>query len=1121
MRVRCAHCNRDVDFEGSPPSACPACGSRLATAEATTLRISDATVLAPASRRAVGAPPETVAGYRILRLLGMGGMGQVFVAEAPSTGRQVALKLLSPEIASEPDAIERFRLEGRLAGMIDHPRCVFVYAADEDHGLPFIVMELMPGKSLQDLLSAGPLDPEDAVRKVLDVAEGLEEAHRLGVIHRDVKPSNCFLEPDGRVKVGDFGLSKWISADARLTQTGAFVGTPLYASPEQLKGQALDGRTDVYSVCATLYALLTGLAPFHGSNPVAMLARIVSETAPSVRTLRPGISAGLERVVMKGLERDRDARWRDMRELREALTPFVAGPPSGATLGLRVGAFLVDALLVSLLEAGLSLVMARLGTRGLAALSQAVAVNSLWIGYFALLEGRWGASAGKWLLRLRVRGAVGPDPPGVRRSLARVLALFAIVYLISEVVSASSKARGLPGPDWPLAAQVVGTLLLCVTMRKRNGYRGLHDLASGTRVVQHVRATRGAKRGAIAEAPSQPATRVEGLPERLGPYRVTGAYRWKEGSGVLLAEDPSLGRRVLIRVGHDGATSDEARRSLARTSRLRWLGAGAERGLAWEAFVAPAGRPITSAVEGEPWSWQETREVLEPLAKELAAATRDGTLPRALTPDQVWVESDGRIQIVDAPIAETGPPAEDADPSRRGLALAYGVALTALTGTPPAVDDPRLRRFASATRGEDGLRGGVCPRCLSAFRAKEGTDRACPGCGGKVTLAEKGLQAIEVTAAILAVVAGVLVASNLLGREAAKVVANVGVIALIGLVRAGWALRRRHRAERRPLLAAVPLYAARILERLPGGTEPYADPAGLSADLAGVRGRPARVTAWPRARQLAWAAGVVLMTMFTSTAIQLSYFVTWRVQDLRVEMARAEKSLDGLNSGAAARLIASAAEADSRRAAVQRLVGDPRARERVRALRDSLRGRLESMDRMWSLFTMEMGRGMKSEGSEAASREVNLNELSEVASEVEAPAVETGLGWLEAQGSVFRSLWLLALLWIALAMVSRGGLLLRSAEIAVVRRDGLVASPLRCAWRAAVAWIPLCAAVGTAGWLELTVPEMPWLAERVRFLGVTPGAVLFVLGALWLALALRSPERSPADALAGTRLVPR
>src|SRR5207253_1693499 len=152
------------------------------------------------------------------------------------------------------------------------------------------------GRTLQDLVKErGPLPPQEAIAKILDVIDGLNEAHRLGVVHRDVKPSNCFVDAEGRVKIGDFGLSKSLVTDSQhLTKTGAFLGTPLYASPEQVKGEPLTPQSDLYSVAATLYFLLTGQAPFQSGDATATLARIVSDQAPSLRTLQPNIDPALD-----------------------------------------------------------------------------------------------------------------------------------------------------------------------------------------------------------------------------------------------------------------------------------------------------------------------------------------------------------------------------------------------------------------------------------------------------------------------------------------------------------------------------------------------------------------------------------------------------------------------------------------------------------------------------------------------------------------------------------------------------------------------------------------------------------------------------------------------------------
>src|SRR5262249_47802583 len=153
-----------------------------------------------------------------------------------------------------------------------------IVAADEIAGRPYIVMELLPGTTLQALVDRdGPLPVEQAIARILDVIEGLRQLHHLGIVHRDVKPSNCLLDAEGRTKLGDFGLSRSLVNSDVVTRTGTFIGTPLFASPEQIKGETVGPHSDVYSVSATLYYVLTGRAPFQGGDAAATLARIASE----------------------------------------------------------------------------------------------------------------------------------------------------------------------------------------------------------------------------------------------------------------------------------------------------------------------------------------------------------------------------------------------------------------------------------------------------------------------------------------------------------------------------------------------------------------------------------------------------------------------------------------------------------------------------------------------------------------------------------------------------------------------------------------------------------------------------------------------------------------------------
>ncbi|HEV3257819.1 MAG TPA: protein kinase, partial [Gemmataceae bacterium] len=457
-----------------------------------------------------------VGGYRLLRLLGAGGMGTVYEAEHTASGRRVALKLISAGYLESAAAAERFRREGRVASSITDPRCVFVLAADTDAGRPYIVMELMPGKTLKDLVEEhGPLPAGKAIARTLEVIDGLQAAHRRGVIHRDVKPGNCFLDAEGRIKVGDFGLAKTLVGptgeegaepvaapgrlDPALTQAGTFLGTPLFASPEQLRGEPLDFRSDVFAVAATLYYLLSGHPPFKGESVAALTTQIAGSRPPPLRGRRGDVAAALERVVLRGLEHDRARRWRDLEAFRAALLRFGPGRLSIGGLGLRLAAFAIDDLLML----GVWYVLSQAlhpwwpGVAFNPPMTGGVYSPSPWIPiafllatvpallYFGLLEGIWGCALGKRLFRLRVTRMGRDRPPGVPRALARTAILCLLAHLPLEAVNLlpldclTKLVLGLLADS-----QVGGLLLVLSTMRERNGYRGPHEFLSGTCVVR-------------------------------------------------------------------------------------------------------------------------------------------------------------------------------------------------------------------------------------------------------------------------------------------------------------------------------------------------------------------------------------------------------------------------------------------------------------------------------------------------------------------------------------------------------------------------------------------------------------------------------------------------------------
>jgi hypothetical protein len=620
--------------------------------------------------RAVGVEefPDRIAGYRLVRRLGSGGMGTVFEAEDEAQAQRVALKLIARDHVSSWEAVERFRQEGKLASAVTHPRCVFVLAVDEYRGAPYIVMELMPGTTLQTLVEkGGPLDPPGAIVKIFDVIEGLQEFHKRGLIHRDVKPSNCFLENEGRVKIGDFGLSKSLEGGAELTRTGTFIGTPLYASPEQIKRDPVDERTDVYSVAATLYYLLAGHPPVQANDAAEALARIASEPAPPLRGYCPDIPRALEAVIHRGLERDPARRWRNLQELHDALVPFVPDRLSIASIGLRLGAYLADlglAYLVTWAIFGLIMLFHQaqvMETLRFQERNKEVIgwlERTLWLVYFILLEGIWGASLGKWLAGLRVNRVGRGGPPGLGRGLIRALVFYGITELPADIFhEAQPEARDariwLTFWAYERILRGLGLVALTTTMRKRTGFRGPHEWLSGTRVVRVIPYRRRQPTHRLqALANSREAAGASTVPlqpvDRVGPYTVQGAIRWEPGQKIVLGQDSTLERPVWIVLREPLAKAPSpARRSLNRQDRPRWIGGGDHKGQRWDAFTAPSGFPLAELVGAEGLPWGDVLPMIRQLAEELQAALNEGTLPRRLTLDQVWLQPDGHVQLID------------------------------------------------------------------------------------------------------------------------------------------------------------------------------------------------------------------------------------------------------------------------------------------------------------------------------------------------------------------------------------------------------------------------------------------------------------------------------------------
>ncbi|MFM7151638.1 MAG: protein kinase domain-containing protein [Gemmataceae bacterium] len=730
MRIACPRCGQTLEYSGPTPRFCSFCGRPLTgtmpTVEGTgptgPAAVNSPTVVAsshppdpnatipydPLRSPAASLPPERIGGYRLIRCLGGGGMGTVYEAVEIDSGRKVAVKLIRPDVANSPETVERFRREGRLASSITHPRCVFVLAADEEKGRPYIVMELMPGQNLHDLLEArGPLPVAEAVTKILDVIEGLQEAHRLGFIHRDVKPSNCFLDSDGRVKVGDFGLAKSLVGPEELTRSGSFIGTVLYASPEQIRNEEVDHQTDIYSVCATLYYLLTGRAPFQDEDPAAALAKAVADPVPSMRKFRKSIPRTLDEVVLRGLARTRRSRWPNLEELRLALLPFIPGTHAVSEIGWRVVAYLIDVLVLLPMELSLQNLLDRFLPSNLL-LSSHVSLSlafSFFCGflYFALPEWFFGCSPGKFLTRLRVRETASADRPSLWRATLRTfwfflfkdsitllvtggLALVSGFFLIDHPGSNASRvmANVVFSSALPIISSLVGTALLAITMRRANGYRGLHEILSGTGVIRLPGHREPFKALARDTCPSRAQTLPDNVPSRLGSFDVY-AVAWASDEEMMLhGEDAALRRPVWLWLRRKGAADLPAtRQQTARATRPRWLADGETDTWQWQAFVATPGCPLTEASSRsrDPLNWTQALGILDQLAGELRVGEKENSLPDRMCPEQVWIQPSGQILLLDAP------PRPPSMVTRDPLVMLRQIAAVTLEGRPRSAND--------------------------------------------------------------------------------------------------------------------------------------------------------------------------------------------------------------------------------------------------------------------------------------------------------------------------------------------------------------------------------------------------------------------------------------------------
>ena len=731
--IRCSGCNTSFTFDSEPPKFCQECGYSLkdeqthANKPDDTENDADVTIapsVAPVQPARGLKSGERIENYELVNILGSGGMGVVWKAVDTNNGRQVALKRLSSNHLSDQDSVTRFMREAQLASKISHPRVTFVYSAGWLDDQPFIAMELMPGETLDCRIKAdGPLDVGEAVDKILDVIDGLDAAHQMGLIHRDVKPSNCFIGSDERVKVGDFGLSKSvISTDVELTRTGTFMGTPAYAAPEQIRGEKLDHRTDIYAVGATLCCLLTGRPPFVG-DAMTVTAQIVADKPK----FKDDLPRELIRILQLCLEKNQAKRFQSLQGLRNALLPFAQSQDSLAAIGRRVSAYMIDIVLVMI---AMSVCLGGMGAiAGVMSQVRGVEIEEMLkpmavfgpvfgffiqVSYFFLLEAATGMTIGKRLLGLKVIDREGAKP-GWKNAFIRAffipggacvplsLSLMVLYFWPMTMSPVDSTIRSAVGT----LITVVPLLIILNPILRRIGNQGWHEKLSGTRVITNGRP---AARRLLIPNP-KPECEAEST-FMLGPYRVGQILHRTTDVTVYLGVDEQLKRNVWVQYC-DGADCgpSEQRISLARPTRQRWLDGGMFEGRRWDAFEAIEGLPLQDVVTSRyDVDWPEYQKLMHDLSEEMQIALADGTLPESLSLPQVWIDRNGNAKIIDHSLVDAvGSSATDDDP--RTQTSLDGIANPSASIGDPEADAVQLIK----TVGDCISRGRLLPLSAQSF----------------------------------------------------------------------------------------------------------------------------------------------------------------------------------------------------------------------------------------------------------------------------------------------------------------------------------------------------------------------------------------------------------------------
>ena len=351
-----------------------------------------------------------LAHYRIEKPVGEGAMGTVYRAYDEGLDRTVAVKVLRQSVSGMTVRVDRFFREARAAARVSHPNLTHVYFVGGDGSYRFFAMEYVTGHSLDHYVNEkGTPDLETAMDILSQAAAGLEAAHRAGIVHRDVKPSNIIVREDGTVKITDFGLSKSIDSDVKISHDDAVIGTPIYMSPEQCRSKPVDPRSDIYCLGLTAWAMLVGRPPYPGPSLGDVIHDQINTPLPSLTEERPDLPPALERVLRKMCAKDPDHRPGSMREVIDLLEGCRPRAVHTAPIVARAVAVGFDGLAALVALSAIVFAVTRAAGEDLAPGVEGLIVSLLFVGFTILPELRHRVTLGKWFLNLEVRAEDGSE----------------------------------------------------------------------------------------------------------------------------------------------------------------------------------------------------------------------------------------------------------------------------------------------------------------------------------------------------------------------------------------------------------------------------------------------------------------------------------------------------------------------------------------------------------------------------------------------------------------------------------------------------------------------------------------------------------------------------------------